>query len=813
MKTNSKWVWLAAGMMLPGAMWAQTGGGRLVAVVEVANPSEWERADEPVELELRELGVGPDSSEARQLMVRQGSFPLPSQTVDRDGDGRPEALRFVYSFAPGEKLRAEVREDPVAAAAQAYPKRTQAEISVKDGGQWVEEKYVGGTFRNVERLDPPAWHTDHNAYIRYEGPGWESDKVGYRFYLDWRNGFDIFAKKTPVMVLQEVGQDGFDSYHEEAAWGMDILKVGEAVGCGGYGWWDGEKVIRVSRTYNLSAEVAANGPVASGLRVNYEGWDYGKGKVDLRVGLAIGAGSRLTHVSLETSAYMTNLVAGIVKHPGTEVLQGPMEIPSASWTWLATWGQQTLFKDDLGMVVFFRKGDAFGVQEDALNHVVVLKPGEDRRVEYAFGAAWAGEPGGLATKEAFAAWCAQTAERLTVRPRVRLWTPAAALETTGDWTAEKVLGLTRRMAESERARRGNSLEYGHFDPEAGRPAQWTYTTGLFALAMDRVGVATGESQWQGYAEDIIGSFVAWDGKIVTYRKDEYNIDQVNSGKMLLRLAERTGEERYRKAADLLRAQLRDHPRTSEGGFWHKQIYPWQMWLDGLYMGAPFLAGYGLSMGEPAAVEDAVRQFVLAETHTRDAATGLLHHAWDEKREQPWADKVKGTSGQFWGRGLGWYAMALADMLELLPAEHPGRKDIAGILQRLAPALVRIQDEDTGTWWQILDQPGKTGNYREASATAMFVYALAKGANEGVLGREYAEAARRGYAGMVREFVRFEADGKVSLANVCQVAGLGYGRDGSYAYYMAEPVVSHDPKGVGPFLLAGVEVAKGLDLRK
>ena len=277
--------------------------------------------------------------------------------------------------------------------------------------------------------------------------------------------------------------------------------------------------------------------------------------------------------------------------------------------------------------------------------------------------------------------------------------------------------------------------------------------------------------------------------------------------MLQRLQDRHPDPRYRAAIGALAAQLAKHPRTSEGAFWHKQRYPHQLWLDGVYMGMPFLAGVGVAEGDDHKVEEAVREFTIARSHLRDARSGLYYHAWDEAKKQNWADPETGRSRFFWGRGLGWYAMALVDILDVIPPEKTElRAPLLEIIPELAESLVRHQDA-TGVWFQILDMPAEPGNYREASASAMFTYFLAKAVNKGYLPASFEPAARKAYAGLVDEFVSVHADGSFHLTNVVEVGGLGYGRDGSYRYYMSERVIDNDPKGVGPAIMAGLQVAE------
>jgi unsaturated rhamnogalacturonyl hydrolase len=232
-----------------------------------------------------------------------------------------------------------------------------------------------------------------------------------------------------------------------------------------------------------------------------------------------------------------------------------------------------------------------------------------------------------------------------------------------------------------------------------------------------------------------------------------------------------------------------------------------MWLDGLFMAAPFLTEYALLFHEPEALEDVVHQFVLIERHTRDSATGLLFHGWDESRAQRWADPVTGRSPAFWGRSMGWYAMALVDVLDLLPATHPRRGELTGILRRLAAAVVRVQDSATGLWYQVPDQPGREGNYLESSASAMFAYAFTRGVQTGALDTTYAGPAARAFRGLTELKVSVSAGGFIDLHDICRSAGLGgkpY-RDGSFAYYISEPRRMNDMKGYGPLLRAAIRL--------
>ncbi|HZK78284.1 MAG TPA: glycoside hydrolase family 88 protein, partial [Gemmatimonadaceae bacterium] len=300
--------------------------------------------------------------------------------------------------------------------------------------------------------------------------------------------------------------------------------------------------------------------------------------------------------------------------------------------------------------------------------------------------------------------------------------------------------------------------------------KWDYTAGLVLLAIQRVGEARNDAHLLSYVKTNIDRLVQPDGSITGYRADEYNLDQIAEGRLLFPLLKKTGDVRYKRAASLLRYQLRKQPRTPEGGFWHKQIYPQQMWLDGLYMAEPFYAEYARSLGEPAAFDDVTRQFLLIARHTRDPRTGLMYHGWDAAKTQKWADTATGLSPNFWGRAMGWYVVAAVDVLDYLPANHKDRSEIIRTLQDASDAIARVQDPVSGLWWQVLDQPNRSGNYLEASASSMFVYALAKAVRKGYIEPRYKAVAIRGFNGIISNLVKEGSDGLPSLTGVCQVAG-------------------------------------------
>ena len=343
--------------------------------------------------------------------------------------------------------------------------------------------------------------------------------------------------------------------------------------------------------------------------------------------------------------------------------------------------------------------------------------------------------------------------------------------------------------------------------------KWNYTTGLelkaFLDASETPGQAGGDVL--EYVDAWYDAIIAEDGTIgVNYKKSNYSTDHICPGRTLFQLYDLTGKEKYRLAMDRLYEQVLEQPRTPEGGFWHKQVYPNQMWLDGLYMAQPFYAEYtaryvpdSLKMRNFA---DIAQHFVIVADHTFDPATGLYRHAWDASHEMFWCDSATGQSAHAWGRALGWYAMALVEVLPFLPEDTPGRDEMLRIFRHIFETLPKYADPGTGMWDQVLDRPAAEGNYLEATCSAMFVYAMLRGCREGYL--DCQAGARKAYRNLVKTFVSFER-GLVDLNRCCEVAGLGgkENRSGDYDYYIHEKVRSNDPKGIGPLIWAALEYEK------
>lgn len=342
----------------------------------------------------------------------------------------------------------------------------------------------------------------------------------------------------------------------------------------------------------------------------------------------------------------------------------------------------------------------------------------------------------------------------------------------------------------------------------GKKSDWNYIDGCMITALLSMADITGDGCYFDFAENFIDYFVLEDGSIRDFKLDSPNLDDINEGRVLFRLYAETGKEKYRKAADFLMERLRQHPRTFEGNFWHKEIYPDQVWLDGIYMAQPFYALYEKNFGT-GDYSDTVHQIEIVHDRMLCPQKGLYFHGYDASRKAFWADPETGCSKNFWLRAMGWFSAALIDLIEIIP-ESRERASLCSIFSDLMENTSRYADAATGMYWQVVDQGGRDGNYLETSGSCMIAYSMLKGARLGVIRNEYAAKGAKTFNGIVNKYLSFE-NGELRLGGICLVAGLGpennRRRDGSYEYYISEPVVANDAKGVAPMVLCYTEVIR------
>lgn len=343
----------------------------------------------------------------------------------------------------------------------------------------------------------------------------------------------------------------------------------------------------------------------------------------------------------------------------------------------------------------------------------------------------------------------------------------------------------------------------------GKKPSWNYIDGCMITALLCASEITGETKYADFAEKFIDYYVFEDGSIRGYSKEKYNLDDVNEGKVLFELYEKTGKEKYKKAIFLLESQLEEQPRTVTGNFWHKKIYPNQIWLDGLYMGQVFSTLFKKYFGNKD-YSDVVNQFKNVRKLMFDEDKKLYYHGCDCSKTAFWADKETGRSKSFWLRAIGWFCISLIDNIDYIDDEN-AKAELVKIFAEAIDGISQYADSETGMYYQVVDQGGREGNYLETSGSSMIAYAMMKGARLGVIDKKYAEMGRKTFDGICKKYLSISDNGDLNLGGICLVAGLGpednKRRDGTFEYYISEPVVENDAKGVAPFVLCYTEVKR------
>jgi unsaturated rhamnogalacturonyl hydrolase len=726
-----------------------------VARVTVKNPLPEPRASVTLSLrvsELEKLWMDP----TKVVVHDDAGAPLLSQLVDLNGDEAADELVFQTDLGPNQ-----AKVFGLYFGTRPAPTREQFRVY----GRFVRERH-----------DDFAWENDRIAHRVY-GPdleAWSREPLV-------SSGVDVWVKRTSKLVINDWYL--VDDYHRDHGEGADFYSVGTSRGCGGLGVWHQDR-LEASRNFSRS-RVLANGPIRLVFELLYAPWKAAGGRVSETRRVILDAAQDFQRVESsfhqEGGRAPLSIAVGIAKHAGSELSAGSKP------TWMQSWEPLPKGQGNLGCGIVLSLDVSAEPKQTDTDYLLVTQAAPSGKLVYYTGFGW-DRSGHFPDRTAWASRVETLARELASPVEVDVAAEAGAKP----WSV--------RACDSILERHPGVLT-----------DRWRYDTGFMLAACERVGRKTRNQKYLDYIKRTMDGLVAADGSIPTYRVEDYSLDHLQPGNLLFALLERTPDtseqQRYRKAIELLRSQVRSQPRTSQGGFWHKRTYPRQMWLDGAFMALPFLARYAVAFGEPALFAEVARQFGLLEKNTRDPKTGLLHHAWDESHEQRWADPKTGRSPHFWGRAMGWYAMALVDVLEVMPKDRPERAALQGILERLADAATSVQDRERGVWWQVLDAAKRDQNYREASASAMFVYALSKAVRHGWLdGKRYREPMAYGYRGILHDFVTVDDKGLLDLKPVCKVAGLGgqpY-RDGSYAYYTHCEKVANDPKGLGAFVLASLE---------
>ena len=375
--------------------------------ISLTNPNDFERSDEYISINLEQL-QSKYLFDKNSLRIMDAEKEIPSQLENIDGK---EYISFVLSFAPREEKTVSLF-DGDSNSGKKYTSRVYAEVAMKVDFKLIDGKYTGGRFQNFDSLKVPLNHTDHDALFKYEGPGWESDKVGYRYYIDWRNRIDIFGKKTNDLVLKNVGVNDIyakdDSYHNMQNWGMDIFKVGNTLGIGSYGMMISDSIYMVSKRDSIMCKISSNGPVSSTITTHFFGWQVENGKYNLRSDLSITSGSRLTKSELRISDNPANMITGLAKDVNGEFFEKKGD---KTWSYFAVYGKQSLAGDNLGIALFYNNNEKLEFKETNDSYVVVLKPNSGKIIYY-FCAAWEKEPEGIKTKEEFKSYIDKTLDKL-----------------------------------------------------------------------------------------------------------------------------------------------------------------------------------------------------------------------------------------------------------------------------------------------------------------------------------------------------------------------------------------------------------------
>ncbi|NLP10538.1 glycoside hydrolase family 88 protein [bacterium] len=753
---------LLAWLGLIGQIWAHPAEKEIVFVA--ANPLKSVRSFETIELDWKELsarlpGVQPDRFFLKDLNT--GKLVV-TQILDADADGRPDQLLFQSDFG---------KDDPLKTFRLAMTSTPPGRSSGRLYGRFVPE-----------RKDDFAWENDRIAFRMY-GPALEAEMIS--------SGIDVWTKRVPYPIIDKWYAAGDASYHRDSGEGLDFYNVGSSRGCGGTGIWDGQS-LHVSRNFK-SYRCIAGGPIRLVFELRYDPWTIAGDTISEVKRISLDAGhqfNRIESIYQSTRSLPISFAAGVAKHPDWQAAVAF----SREHGWLSRWESRDDF-GALGCAVILDPNALVDFYEQDMNHLIVGKATPAQAVRYYAGAGW-DRSGYFNHREEWEAYVDLYAQAVQTPIQITYLTSASLRQKP---KAESWAHIVARSIIQTYPNPADLDVYGK---------GWTYTNGFFLHGLYRLQQKEPNQEYLRYIQKWLDRYIDHDGRLISseYKMDEYKLDDVEAGKIALLMYQRTGDTRYRRACEQLVEQLQKQPRTTEGGYWHKLVYPWQMWLDGIYMADAFLLQYAAAVQQPNWTDEAIRQIKLITAHTLDGKTGLYYHGWDEKKNPVWADPLTGASPGIWGRALGWFAMALVDGLDELDAHHPQRPQLLQILSKLSAALVTYQDPETGLWYQVVDRGDHTANWHETSCSAMFSYALARSVHQGYLPKKYLKNAEKAFQGLCRHHVYFDEQGLFYLTGTVKVGTLNFASSqGDFEYYVNTDRRINDFKGVAAFLFAALEL--------
>ena len=722
-------------------------------LVTLTNPLAVARPRETIALSALELGkVSPGFDLKKTLVVDAAGNVVLSQVTDLNGDADPEELLFQTDLGPSETKTFRLR-----LGARGLAKRAEYKVY----GRFVRERH-----------DDFAWENDLVAHRVY-GPDLETTPTEPLV----SSGIDTWVKRTHGLVVNDWYLT--DAYHEDHGEGADFYSVGKTRGCGGLGVFAGGK-LEVSKNF-VTSRVLANGPIRLVFELDYAPWLVAGAPIAETRRVTLDAGSPFNRFdsTFKRKPGPWTIGLGIAKHAGA-ARQFDESIGSIQSFEPLNGGKE----GNLGCAIVVGPGQKATQQETETDHLLLAALPTDGRLVYYVGSVW----DRVAPVPDAAAW-GKEAREFSARVASPVKVAVQALPAAATWS--------KRAAELQL-----SLAPG---PAATDP---THLPLVLFRALEQLSAKTNDPRYADYVKQTVDRLTAG-GSIQGYSAEAQDLEVFGLGRLLLALQAKAAapdKERYGKALEVLRAQLKAQPRTKEGAYWHAKANPEQLWLDDAFSLAPFLAESATASGDAKGFGDAVQQLQLLERHLRNQKSGLLVQGFDATKKEKWANPNSGTSATFWGVATGKYALALVDVLERLPPKHPGRGYVVAALGRVARAIAATQDPATGVWWQVLDAPKRGKNYLEASASALFVHALAKGVRNGWLpAKDYDPVVRRGYRGMLDKFVSVNESGAIKLDKISRDPGLSRDRDSSNDSYMALEAVANDPDGLGAFILASLEI--------